>query len=253
MKKKRIAVFLVVATLLSCVFAFAACDKDKDKDKGGKNGGAGETYTEEEIAALMGKLATYVIANSEKFSMNFEVPSEEERNGGAAVFNNCEWLVSSCVFVMKYDTAENATAAIENAKEEFGQAFEGDGEFTIEQHGAVLIVGGKDRIDAVRSTEDKSVELLSQEFINQYKANLKELLNSNAFGYQSFYYFEDDKTYNSNMHIEAVNGGKDKRIKKLANDATAEEIKAFNDHCSTTDSCGKGTKINDKLWFFVEE
>ena len=59
------------------------------------------------------------------------------------------------------------------------------------------------------------------------------MLNSNAFGYQSFYYFEDDKTYNSNMHIEAVNGGKDKRIKKLANDATAEEIKAFNDDCST--------------------
>ena len=230
MKKKLIAVFLVVATLLSCVFAFAACDKDKDKAKGGKNSGAGETYTEEEIAALRGKLATYVIANSEKFQMNFEVPSEEERNGGAAVFNNCEWLVSSCVFVMKYDTAENATAAIENAK-----------------------VGGKDRIDAVRATEDKSVELLSQEFINQYKANLKELLNSNAFGYQSFYYFEDDKTYNSNMHIEAVNGGKDKRIKKLANDATAEEIKAFNDDCSTTDSYGKGTKINDKLWFFVEE
>ena len=37
MKKKLIAVFLVVATLLSCVFAFVACDKDKDKDKGGKN------------------------------------------------------------------------------------------------------------------------------------------------------------------------------------------------------------------------
>ena len=33
MKKKLIAVFLVVVTLLSCVFAFAACDKDKDKDK----------------------------------------------------------------------------------------------------------------------------------------------------------------------------------------------------------------------------
>ena len=45
MKKKLIAVFLVVATLLSCVFAFAACDKDKGKDKGGKNGGAGETLS----------------------------------------------------------------------------------------------------------------------------------------------------------------------------------------------------------------
>lgn len=252
MKKKLIAVFLVVATLLSCVFAFAACDKDKGKDKGGKNGGAGETYTEEEISALMGKLATYVIANSKEFAMNFEVPSEEERNGSAAVYNNCEWLISSCIFVLKYDTTENATAAIEKAKDEFSQAFKNDGELIVEQHGEVLIVGGKDRIDAVRATEDKSVELLSQEFINQYKANLKELLNSNAFGYQSFYYFEDDKTYNSNMHIEAVNGGKDKRIKKLANDATAEEIKAFNDDCSTG-VYGKGTKINDKLWFFVEE
>lgn len=251
MKKKLIAVFLVVATLLSCVFAFAACDKDKDKDKGGKNSGAGETYTEEEIAALMGKLATYVIANP--YRMRFESKIGAKADEDTLYFKNCEWLVDSYILVAKYDTAENATSSIDKIKEAYAPRFKGDGEFIVEQHGTILIIGGKDRIDAVRATEDKSVEVLSREFIDQYKANLKELLNSNAFGYQSFYYFEDDKTYNSNMHIEAVNGGKDKRIKKLANDATAEEIKAFNDDCSTTDSYGKGTKINEKLWFFVEE
>lgn len=249
MKKKLIAVFLVVATLLTCVFAFAACDKDKDKDKGGKNGGAGETYTEEEIAALMGKLATYVITNPEIFPMDFESIDGTMDNEDTPHFQNCEWIVVSCFGVLKYNTAENASAAIEKVKAEYSQAFEYEGDFTIEQHGAILLFGGKNRINAVRATEDKSVEILSREFIDQYKANLKELLNSDAFGYQTFNYSKNDKTYSSNMHIDAADGGKDKRIIKLVNDATAEEIKAFNEKYAKEGY----QKINEKLYIFEDK
>ena len=250
MKKKLIAVFLVVATLLTCVFAFAACDKDKDKNKDGKNGGAGETYTEDEIAALMGKLATYVIANP--YRMRFESKIGAKADEDTLFFKNCEWLVDSYILVAKYDTAENATSSIDKIKEAYAPRFKGDGEFIVEQHGTILIIGGKDRIDAVRATEDKSVEILSREFIDQYKANLKELLNSGAYGFQVFYYDKKDKKYCSMMCPDFDNMAKEKIIVKLANDATAEEIKAFNDDCSTG-VYGKGTKINDKLWFFVEE
>lgn len=252
MKKKLIAVFLVVATLLSCVFAFAACGKDKDKDKGGKNSGAGETYTEEEIAALMGKLATYVIANSDKYKMYFQSKVETRADEDTPFFKNCEWVMSSCILVFKYNTAENATSSIDEIRKANAPRFKGDGEFIVEQHGTILIIGGKDRIDAVRATEDKTVEILSQEFIEQYKADLKELLNSDAFGHQLFYYKKEDKTYFSSMCPD-LDKSKEKKIIKLDNDATAEEIKAFNDDWSTTEHFGKGTKINDKLWFFVEE
>ena len=248
MKKKLIAVFLIVATLLTCAFAFAACDKDK-----GKGNGAGETYTEEEIASLMGKLATYVIANSDKYEMYFESKVETRADEDTPFFKNCEWVVSSCILVFKFNTAENATSSIDNIKKAYAPLFEEDGEFIVEQHGAILLVGGKNRIDEVRATEDKTVEILSQEFIDQYKANLKELLNSDAFGYQSFYYEKEDKTYFSSMCPDLDNEGKEKTIIKLDNNATTEEIKAFNDDCSTTEHYGKGTKINDKLWFFVDE
>lgn len=160
--------------------------------------------------------------------------------------------MSSCILVFKYNTAENATSSIDEIRKANAPRFKGDGEFIVEQHGTILIIGGKDRIDAVRATEDKTVEILSQEFIDQYKANLKELLNSGAYGFQVFYYDKKDKKYCSMMCPDFDNMAKEKIIVKLANDATAEEIKAFNDDCSTG-VYGKGTKINDKLWFFVEE
>ena len=60
MKKKLIAVFLVVATLLSCVFAFAACDKDKGKDKGGKNGGTNDgTFDITNFESVLRHLISY--------------------------------------------------------------------------------------------------------------------------------------------------------------------------------------------------
>ena len=68
MKKKLIAVFLVVATLLSCVFAFAACDKDKDKDKGGKNGGTNDgTFDITNFESVLRHLMAYVSTSNEDF------------------------------------------------------------------------------------------------------------------------------------------------------------------------------------------
>lgn len=66
MKKKLIAVFLVVVTLLSCVFAFAACDKDKDKDKGGKNGGTNDgTFDITNVESVLRHLMAYVSTSNE--------------------------------------------------------------------------------------------------------------------------------------------------------------------------------------------
>lgn len=250
MKKKLIAVFLVVATLLSCVFAFAACDKDKDKDKGGKNGGAGETYTEDEIAALMGKLATYVINKvADSHGIDFEVNEMTVADEDSPFLYNCEWSLISCIYMFKYNTVENATAAIEKIKNEFSQEFKNDGEFTVEQHGAILIVGGKNCIDEIMATEDKTVEILSREFINQYKANLKELLkNKEKVGLQKFEYNSYQKTFISAMFVD-ITGEPNKEIVKLVNDATAEEIKAFNEKYAKEGY----QKINEKLYFFEDK
>lgn len=48
------------------------------------------------------------------------------------------------------------------------------------------------------------------------------------------------------MHIDAADGGKDKRIIKLVNDATAEEIEAFNEKYAKEGY----QKINEKLYIF---
>ena len=67
MKKKLIAVFLVVVTLLSCVFAFAACDKDKDKDKGGKNSGTNDgTFDITNVESVLRHLMAYVSTPNEE-------------------------------------------------------------------------------------------------------------------------------------------------------------------------------------------
>lgn len=72
MKKKLIAVFLVVVTLLSCVFAFAACDKDKDKNKDGKNGGTNNevydgTFNLANVESVLRYLMAYVSVTDEIF------------------------------------------------------------------------------------------------------------------------------------------------------------------------------------------
>ena len=68
MKKKLIAVFLAVATLLTCVFAFVACDKDKGKDKGGKNGGTNDgTFDITNVESVLRHLMAYVSTSNEDF------------------------------------------------------------------------------------------------------------------------------------------------------------------------------------------
>lgn len=72
MKKKLIAVFLVVVTLLSCVFAFAACDNDKDKNKDGKNGGTNNevydgTFNLANVESVLRYLMAYVSVTDEIF------------------------------------------------------------------------------------------------------------------------------------------------------------------------------------------
>ena len=84
MKKKLIAVFLVVATLLFCVFAFAACDKDKDKGKGGKNSGTNDgTFDITNVESVLRHLMTYVSTSNEDFpDIYFEYINPTDDWGG---------------------------------------------------------------------------------------------------------------------------------------------------------------------------
>ena len=82
MKKKLIAVFLVVATLLSCVFAFAACDKDKDKDKGGKNGGTNDgTFDITNVESVLRHLISYA-STLDDILIIYNFPETEWDGGG---------------------------------------------------------------------------------------------------------------------------------------------------------------------------
>ena len=82
MKKKLIAVFLVVATLLSCVFAFAACDKDKDKDKGGKNRGTNDgTFDITNVESVLRHLISYA-STLDDILIIYNFPETEWDGGG---------------------------------------------------------------------------------------------------------------------------------------------------------------------------
>ncbi len=82
MKKKLIAVFLVVATLLSCVFAFAACDKDKGKDKGGKNSGTNDgTFDITNFESVLRHLISYA-STLDDILIIYNFPETEWDGGG---------------------------------------------------------------------------------------------------------------------------------------------------------------------------
>ena len=82
MKKKLIAVFLVVATLLSCVFAFAACAKDKGKNKGGKNGGTNdETFDITNFESVLRHLISYA-STLDDILIIYNFPETEWDGGG---------------------------------------------------------------------------------------------------------------------------------------------------------------------------
>ena len=80
MKKKLIAVFLIVATLLTCVFAFAACDKDKGKGNGGGNNGE---FNPADVESVLRHLMAYVSTSNEDFpDINFEYTNSTDNWSG---------------------------------------------------------------------------------------------------------------------------------------------------------------------------
>ena len=82
MKKKLIAVFLVVATLLSCVFAFAACDKNKGKDKGRKNSGTNDgTFDITNVESVLRHLISYA-STLDDILIIYNFPETEWDGGG---------------------------------------------------------------------------------------------------------------------------------------------------------------------------
>ncbi len=106
MKKKLIAVFLVVATLLSCVFAFAACDKDKDKDKGGKNRGTNDgTFDITNVESVLRHLISYSSTlDDTRMIINYYFP-EDEWYGGGTPESNLE-LVEGEFVIATYKTEQ---------------------------------------------------------------------------------------------------------------------------------------------------
>ncbi len=82
MKKKLIAVFLIVATLLTCVFAFAACDRDKGKDKGGKNCGTNDgTFDITNVESVLRHLISYA-STLDDILIIYNFPETEWDGGG---------------------------------------------------------------------------------------------------------------------------------------------------------------------------
>ena len=82
MKKKLIAVFLVVATLLSCFFAFAACAKDKGKNKDGKNRGTNDgTFDITNVESVLRHLISYA-STLDDILIIYNFPETEWDGGG---------------------------------------------------------------------------------------------------------------------------------------------------------------------------
>ena len=104
MKKKLIAVFLIVATLLSCVFAFAACDKDKDKNKGGKNGGTNDgTFDITNVESVLRHLISYA-STLDDILIHYYFP-EDAWDGGETPESHLE-LVESEFIIDTYKTEQ---------------------------------------------------------------------------------------------------------------------------------------------------
>lgn len=104
MKKKLIAVFLVVATLLSCVFAFAACDKDKDKDKGGKNRGTNDgTFDITNVESVLRHLMAYA-SKLDDILIHYYFP-EDAWDGGETPESSLE-LVEGEFWIATYKTEQ---------------------------------------------------------------------------------------------------------------------------------------------------
>lgn len=247
MRKRIIALFLIVIAVFTCLFAFVACDKDDD--------GSSQVLTEEEIETIMGKFATYVLTKNIEAQMNFEVVPEEERAGYAeAGFGDVVWLVrcedNHVIKMTSEDAAKEYVSGLGEAA-------------SCEQKGCFVIsYSSKESFDSIMALEDRSVELLSQEFIDQYKKNLKSLINSGNSGYQSFFLADvnqvNDTPENfvtamsrSTQRNSKTNFYSSNLIVKLFNDASEDDVKRFNAEWSG-ERGEKVTKINDRLYFVVE-
>ena len=128
MKKKLIAVFLVVATLLSCVFAFAACDDRNTPDNEDKNNSQQNPNDDDanvvEVETILQKLATYAgaVPNEYRNQYNIGVYSnidfrEVEFEGDGYVYEDLITLVvgfDESIEFVSYKTKEEALIAIDN-------------------------------------------------------------------------------------------------------------------------------------------
>ena len=121
MKKKLIAVFLVVATLLSCVFAFTACNKDKDKGNGGKNSGTNdETFDITNVERVLRHLISYA-STLDDILIIYNFP-ETKWDGGGTPESRLE-LVEGEFVIYTYKTEQELEKAIADSEIEDHEYF----------------------------------------------------------------------------------------------------------------------------------
>ncbi len=128
MKKKLIAVFLVVATLLSCVFAFVACDDRNTPDNEDKNNSQQNPNEDDEnifeVETVLQKLATYAgaVPNEYRNQYNIGVYSnidfgEVEYEGDGYIYEYSIMLhvgFDESIKFISYKTKEEALLAVDN-------------------------------------------------------------------------------------------------------------------------------------------
>ena len=128
MKKKLIAVFLVVATLLSCVFAFAACDDINTPDNEDKNNSQQNPKDDDadifEVETILQKLATYAGALPNEYRNQYNIGVYSNIDFGEVVYEGDGYIYEYTIMLrggfnesvefISYKTKEEALLAVDN-------------------------------------------------------------------------------------------------------------------------------------------
>ena len=178
MKKKLIAVFLIVATLLTCVFAFAACDKDKDK--GNDNG---NNNVSDDIKSYIDKIATYILTKDNDLTASIMVREFENENANDMLYKLKADIRFNRNHIMLYETEEFASAAINKIKAEEYYNYH-------EQKGRMIFVGEKKEFEELFSIENQFASLVTKTYSDKVFEFIDDMLNGNNTFYMLSLYMQ---------------------------------------------------------------
>lgn len=240
--KKLLAILLCVA-LLACAFTFVACD-DKDGDSDNVNSTAnGESMLED----FVGKLATYILENSDKLGnddnygtieyaqMNFELPEKVDDIRSNYGVN---WLLAygysrnnythQNIYLVGFDSAESANANLSAVQNYF---FEGaGGTYYVEGSVVVWDSGDGSHYNEIKNTENKINDLLPENVISRYKYHITSLLSADdsATGYVSCVFLEGAIVSNSSIYASTASTRKS--LVYLMDEQNEKAVEIFNSY-----------------------